>query len=61
MVDILTLLALVVFEELHALEGGGTADELMRELALVLLLAVDVTVRVVGIACATSVVLSNDD
>jgi len=33
--DWLAFLTLVVFEELHALEGSGTSDELVRELDLV--------------------------
>lgn len=45
-----TLLALVVFEELHGLEGSGTGDNLVGEVTLVLLLlAVHLTVSVVGL------------
>lgn len=47
---ILTLLALVVFPSLHGREGSGTANQLMRELALVLLLAIHLVVGLVGIA-----------
>lgn len=49
----LTLLALVVLEELHALECSGTAQELVRKLALVLVVAVDLAVRVVRVACGS--------
>lgn len=52
-----TLLALVVLEELHALEGSGTGQKLVGELGLVVLLAVvDLTVSLVGIVCKANVV-----
>ena len=47
----LTLLALVVLPSLHTGEGSGTADKLVRELALVLLLAtIDLVVGLVRFA-----------
>jgi hypothetical protein len=49
----LALLALVVLEELHALECSGTAQELVRKLALVLVVTVDLAVRVVRVACGS--------
>lgn len=36
----LTLLTLMIFEKLHALEGSSASDELVRELGLVVWLAV---------------------
>ena len=36
----LTLLTLMIFEKLHALEGSSASEELMRELGLVVWLAV---------------------
>lgn len=47
--EIRTLLALVVLEGFESLEAGGTGDQLVRELALVLLFTVDLAVRVVGV------------
>lgn len=46
----LTLLALVVLVGLHAGKGSGTGNELVRELALVLLAAVHLAVSVVRFA-----------
>lgn len=45
----LTLLALVVLPGLHAREGSSSTDELVRELALMLLLAVDLLVGLVRV------------
>ena len=47
--DLLTLLALVVLEGLHTGERGGTGNQLVAEVALVLLLAVHLTVSVIGL------------
>jgi hypothetical protein len=50
----LAFLALVVFEELHAFEGGGAGDEFMRELGLVLsgdIVVVDLLVGVASLVC----------
>jgi hypothetical protein len=49
-------LALVVLIELETLEGGSTCDQFMRELglvvvALVVLLAVDLLMSVLGFVC----------
>lgn len=46
----LTLLALVVLPGLHTGKGSGTSNELVRELALVLLLAVHLAVSIVRFA-----------
>jgi hypothetical protein len=46
-----TLLALVVLPELHALKRGSAGNELVREVALVLLSTVHLTVSIVGFAC----------
>ena len=45
--DLLTLLALVVLKGLHTSERGGTGNQLVAEVALVLLLAVHLTVGVI--------------
>lgn len=45
-----TLLALVVLVGLHTGKGSGTGNKLMRELALVLLLAVHLAVSVIRFA-----------
>jgi hypothetical protein len=53
-------LALVVLEELHALERGSTCDQLMRELglilialvALVVLLTIDLLMSVLSFVCS---------
>jgi hypothetical protein len=44
-------LALVVLIELETLEGGSTCNQLMRELGLVLLLAIDLLMSVLGFVC----------
>lgn len=41
-----TLFALMVFEQLHAFEGGSTTDELMRKFGLVVVVSVDLLVSV---------------
>lgn len=47
-----TLLALVVLKSLHTGERGGTGENLVGEVALVLVLVVvHLTVSVVGFAC----------
>lgn len=46
----LTLLALVVFPGLHSREGSGTANQLVRKLALVLFIAVHLLMRLVRFA-----------
>jgi hypothetical protein len=49
--DRLALVALMVFEQLHALEGGGAGDQLVTEAGLVLLregVVVDLGVRFAG-------------
>lgn len=56
-VDDLSFLALLVFEEFHTLESGGTSDEFMRELALVLwfiVTTIDLLVSISAIVCGNS-------
>lgn len=50
---LLTLVALMVLEELHALKGSSTTNELMRELGLVVIatLAIDLLVRLLSVVC----------
>lgn len=62
--DWLTLLALMVFEELHALEGSGAGDELVGELALIVrvviasILIVHLLVILLSVICCK--LISND-
>lgn len=56
-VDDLSFLALLVFEEFHTLESGSTSDEFMREFALVLwfiVTTIDLLVSISAIVCGNS-------
>ena len=53
-VDVHTFLALVVFVELHGLEGSSTANQLVGELALVLLPTIDLLVSPLRVVCPKS-------
>ncbi len=52
-----TLFALVVFEELHAFEGGGARNELMGQFAFILwlvvasIVVVDLLMVVLSVIC----------
>lgn len=55
-----TLPALLVLELLHGEKAGTTGEELMAELSLVLLLAVDLVVVVLSLAWSLLAVRSSD-
>lgn len=54
-----TFSALAVFEELHPLKGGSTADEFVRELGFVSLVTVDLLVSIAAIVWRWSQTMDN--
>jgi hypothetical protein len=51
-----TLLALLVLKVLHGTEGGGSTDQFVRELALVVgLVILDLLVVLLGVVCEMTI------